>query len=70
MVQRVMCGDTLADLVDGEPVDVAKLEAEGLKYLLGAGDADVLRCCVASCVKIEGQLPLNGHRKKRVGFWH
>lgn len=48
LVERVVCRDTLADLVHGEPVDVAELELERLEDLLSAGDADVLCGRVAS----------------------
>ena len=43
VIERVVGRDALADLIDGEPVDVAKLELERREDGLGALDADVLR---------------------------
>ena len=47
LVKRVVRGDALANLVNGEPVDVAELELVRLEDLLCRVDAHVLRLLAA-----------------------
>lgn len=56
MIQCVSGSDPLSDLINGEPVDVAKLELERRKDLFRSLDADFLSRCGSFCCEISGSV--------------
>jgi hypothetical protein len=53
LVQSIVRSNALANLVDGEPVDVAKFEGVRVENLLSSLDANILGLLIAVCTSLE-----------------
>lgn len=59
LIESVIGSNTLANLVNREPVDIAKFERVRLKNLLGGREADVLSLLVAVRANLELDIEAN-----------